>query len=574
MCGILGYYGIHSKSFSEKTSLSDIAHRGPDFSDETIGGDFYLGHTRLSILDLSTNGNQPMFSEDRQYVIIFNGEIYNHLELREEYLENISFKSKSDTETLLYGLIKKGMDFIDSLNGIFAFSFYNFKTKEFIIVRDQFGVKPLYYHLNNDEICFSSELKSFIKYISELTINTDTLKRYLNFLWSPGESTPVNEIKKLLPGHVISGYSNNLSKVKISKYYQISFDDSKIIKQSECYFVDELEKKLLRAVQRQLLSDVPVGFFLSGGLDSSLIVAMARKLMPSKKISCYTIESEIAEEDGFVDDLFYAKKVAKYLNVDLNIVKADMDILKHFDKTVYHLDEPLADVAPINVYNICKQAKEKGIKVLLGGVGGDDLFSGYRRHQALKMESLFQVLPLFLKKRLKKMVSRLDKSKPINRRLYKLLRNIDKSTPERLMGYFDWMDDEVLEDLFLERNTSDKYEFFKDLLASLDDSTSNLSKILFLEMNTFLVDLNLNYTDKLSMATGVEVRVPFLDKELVAFSTMIPPNLKLKGKQTKYILKKVAERYLPKDVIYRSKTGFGGPLRKWIKKDMSSVIDD
>lgn len=573
MCGILGYFGGNSHDFKHKTSLDLINHRGPDFKDDIIGETFYLGHTRLSILDLSNNGNQPMISKDGNFVIIFNGEIYNHLDLRKNYLNNIDFKSTSDTETLLYGLIEIGVDFINKLNGIFAFSFYNFETKEFIIVRDQFGVKPLYYHLNENEICFSSESKALMSYLPQVTVNESALKNYLNFLWSPGELTPVHEIKKLLPGHMVTGNSDNLKTIEITQYYQIPFNDAFIENKPEQYFIDALEERLVAAVKRQMLADVPVGFFLSGGLDSSLIVAIARKLYPEKKIECYTINSPDVSKEGFTDDLNYAKKVADYLKVNLTIVEANSDILEFFDKIVYHLDEPQADPAPINVYNICNEAKKHGIKVLLGGTAGDDLFSGYRRHKALRLESVFSSLPLFFRKFLKKAVSGLNKQNPFIRRLSKLFKNIDQPKLERMIGYFDWIDVNILNGLFLKENNFDHHSFFKKLTKVIPEKTSDLNKMLFWELNTFLVDHNLNYTDKLSMATGLEVRVPFLDKELVEFSTKIPVGLKLKGNETKYILKKVAERYLPKEIIYRPKTGFGAPVREWIINDMSPLIE-
>ncbi|WP_299107776.1 asparagine synthase (glutamine-hydrolyzing) [uncultured Tenacibaculum sp.] len=574
MCGILGYFGGNQERFIEKTKLEDIAHRGPDFSSSTSLDNCFLGHTRLSILDLSENGNQPMHSKDNRYFIIFNGEIYNHIELRQKYLDKVDFVSTSDTETILYGVIEYGIDFISKLNGIFAFCFYDTLTNDYMVVRDHFGVKPLYYHINEKELCFSSELKAILPFLDDKSIDLHTVKKHVNFLWSTGESTMLNEVKKLLPGHLITGNSKDHSKVKFQQYYTIPFNDSKIEKKLEEHYIDELEEKLINAVERQMLSDVPIGFFLSGGLDSSLIVAIARKLYPDRKIKSYTIKSPEIVKEGFSDDLFYAEKVAQHLNVDLSIVNADTDVLKFFDKIVYHLDEPQSDSAPINVYNICSQARKDGIKVLLGGTAGDDLFSGYRRHQALDLEKYFEVIPVGIRKVLKKGVSRLDKKKPFFRRLNKLLANIDKSKNERMMGYFSWLAPETLNGLFLERNNSDVFKRFKELNNQIPDSTSDLNRMLFWELNTFLVDHNLNYTDKLSMATGVEVRVPFLDKELVEFSTKIPVELKLKGKETKYILKKVAERYLPKEVIYRPKTGFGAPVREWILNDMSFMIED
>ena len=345
------------------------------------------------------------------------------------------------------------------------------------------------------------------------------------------------------------------------------------MKNTESELIDLCENYLIAAVKRQMLSDVPVGFFLSGGLDSSLIVAIAKKILPKEKFECFTINSIGFEDEGFSNDLYYAKKVAKHIDVNLNIIDGSNNVLEFFDKIIYHLDEPQADAAPIYVYNICKAARVKGIRVLLGGTGGDDLFSGYRRHQALQMEKYFRLIPFQIRKFIKFISSKLNTANVRNRRIKKLFANIHKSSEIRIFSYFDWIDEATLSDLFKESFKYDKHHYFKKLIKNLPKNTSVLNSMLFLEMNTFLVDHNLNYTDKLSMATGVEVRVPFLDKELVEFSTKLPVDLKLNKNETKYILKKVAERYLPLDIIYRPKTGFGAPIRKWITEDMESLIN-
>lgn len=573
MCGILGYFGSNIQNFTDKVSLDAIAHRGPDFANSIQGNSYFLGQTRLSILDLSENGNQPMFSSDRKFVIIFNGEIYNHLELRNEFLTNQNFISTSDTETLLYGLIHYGTDFIHKLNGIFAFSFYDLETNDFVIARDHFGIKPLYYFLGNNEICFSSELKAILPFKKELEIDLYALKNYINFLWAPGELTPEKEFKKLLQGHFIKGNAENVANAEFIPYYNLPFC-GKYLQKTENQWIDELEEKLIESVKRQMLSDVPVGFFLSGGLDSSLLVAMAKKLHPNSTIECFTLKTDEVEKEGFASDFEYAKKIATHLNVNLNVVEGQIDILKDFDKIVFHLDEPQADPAPIHVLNICKAARAKGIKVLIGGTAGDDVFSGYRRHIAISIIQKMQLIPLSLRKSIKTTAALLNRKSAFGRRINKLFYNIDKPINETMLGYFDWIDTETLEGLFLEKNTKDKHLYFKEIIKSIPEEKSNLNKMLFWEMNTFLVSHNLNYTDKLSMATGVEVRVPYLDVALVNFSTSIPPELKLKGKETKYLLKKVAERYLPHDVIYRPKTGFGGPVREWILKDMDVIIND
>ena len=289
----------------------------------------------------------------------------------------------------------------------------------FIISKDHFGVKPLYYYFGENEICFSSELKAILPFSkSSKTVNEKALKNYLNFLYSPGEGTPLIEYKKVLPGTFISGNISDINNLNFHKYYRVPFNVKYIKNKSEKFLVDELEKKLVKAVDRQLLSDVPVGFFLSGGLDSSILVAIAKKLYPKKEINCYTIRAE--STDGFTDDLYYAQKVAKILDVNLKIVDAKIDILEDFDKVIYHLDEPQADPAPINVYNICKQARRDGIKVLIGGAGGDDILTGYRRHIALNYEYLADITPLFIRKIIKFIFKKIKIKNKIFRRAQKL----------------------------------------------------------------------------------------------------------------------------------------------------------
>ncbi|WP_025665427.1 asparagine synthase (glutamine-hydrolyzing) [Aquimarina megaterium] len=574
MCGIIGYFGDRYEQFSNEKLLELLTHRGPDNIDDVLGDKFYLGQTRLSIVDLSEKGNQPMISQDKRYVIVFNGEIYNHKELRKNELSNVEFRSQSDTETLLYGLIKEGSAFLNKLNGIFSFSFLDIQTGDFLLARDQFGVKPLYYFLSKEELYFSSEIKAIKPFMKKKDIDLGALKNYINFLWAPGELTPFKSIRKLLPGQLIQGNISSISNVEKRKYYSIPFNNKTFSNLTEERLIDLLDEKLNKALSRQMMSDVPLGFFLSGGLDSSLLVAIARKQFPNKKIICYTIKSNLSKAEGFEEDLFYAKQVAEFLNVTLRVVDAGVDVLQYFDKVIYHLDEPQADPAPINVYNICKLAREDGIKVLIGGTAGDDVFSGYRRHQALRIEPIIRFFPKIFRKTLKIALSRLKKRNANFRRLSKLTKDIHLSKINRMIGYFDWSDKKLVEELFLVPNEYDLKQYFYQLIEQIKNQPSDLNKMLYWELNTFLPDHNLNYTDKLSMATGVEVRVPFLDKELVEFSTKIPPQFKLKGTETKYILKKVAEKYLPNEVIYRSKTGFGAPVREWILNDMNSIIEE
>lgn len=577
MCGIIG--GLTKYSFDHTKLLESIDHRGPNNQGFFKKGDLFFGHTRLSIQDLSARGNQPMFSNDGKYVIIFNGEIYNHLEIRKTQLRNCKFKSSCDTETVLQAYIHLGESCLEIFNGIFAFAIFNIVSNEIIIARDHFGVKPLYFYKDDEKFFFGSEIKSFLNFNIDLSISYESIINYLTFLWSPGETTPFRKVTKLLPGHYMKFNVKHFKNAAVKRFFQDAPNGNYHSLEEEI-LIDELDALLTKAVERQMLSDVPVGFFLSGGLDSSLLVAIARKLYPNKLLPCFTIDAQgdSSYMDGFANDLFYAKKAAAYLNVELSIVKADIDIVEDFDKMIWHLDEPQADAAPLNVLKIASYAREKGIKVLIGGTGGDDLFSGYRRHKALEYEPIFEKVPSFLKSIIHCLASVLPLKPALFRRLKKLVKHIHLDQKRRLLGYFEWIDPSLAKSLLLKTHISNiqYYEpttYLNNLLDETELEDNLLKKMLFVELKSFLVDHNLNYMDKMAMSKGIEARVPYLDTELVRFAQCIPPALNIKNGQTKYILKKVAERYLPKEIIYRPKTGFGAPVRKWIIEDLDEMIE-
>ena len=577
MCGITGIIGPNCKELITFMTNA-ISHRGPDDFGYYHVSNLSLGHRRLSIQDLSSNGHQPMVTQDNRYCIIFNGEIYNHWDIRKTLESNYTFKSISDTETLLYGFVEYGVELFNKLNGIFAMAIYDNVTEDLIIVRDHFGVKPLYYYHDAGSFIFSSELKSIntVPFIDR-SLDPKGLLNYVRFLWSPGERTPFKKIKKLLPAHYLKLNLNDFQNFEMIKYYTIPFNGN-YLKKSEAEWIDALETQLFEAVKRQMLSDVPIGFFLSGGLDSSAIVAMAKRALPNQKLKCFTIDSGTASTEDFSDDLYFAKKVAHHLEVELIIVDGRINVLEDFNKMVYHLDEPQADVAPLHVLHIAQKAREYGCKVLLGGTGGDDVFSGYRRHQAIRFESIIQRMPFRVITSIKLIFKKFRSTHHIVRRIKKLLLEIEKNPIDRLTGYFCWISNKSAKKLLAQRfqdeiRDYDPQNILIDTLNYIPNEKDTLNKMLYLELKYFLADHNLNYTDKLSMAVGVEVRVPFLDKELVEFSTSIPPLLKLKGMTTKYLLKKVMERYLPNDVIYRSKVGFGAPIRSWIQADLKSTLE-
>lgn len=574
MCGILASVNFNSSISSKALEL--MMHRGPDASGVFTYKNLTLGHLRLSIQDLSENANQPMFTNDGRYVIIFNGEIYNHWDIRENELKTYEFKTTSDTETILALFIKYRENAVDYLNGIFAFVILDKQENTIFVARDHFGVKPLYFHFSDNRFVCASELKALLPYQLERDLDIESIQAYMTFMWCPGEGTPFKAIKKLLAGSYMLIDLNDLSKTKTVRYYTLNYPLKVVDDRPLEQWIDTLEHKLTKAVERQLLSDAPIGFFLSGGLDSSLLVAIAKKMNPEKKLKCYTIDSGDSR-DGFASDLFYARKIATHLDVELVEIKVDSSIVSKFDDIIWHLDEPESDPAPFNAYEIAKAARKDGIKVLIGGTAGDDIFSGYRRHQALLLDQYYDYIPLWIRRLIKSTVISISSKKALVRRLKKLTKSIDKSRDERLIGYFEWQDFEFVKSLFIEQLQSELTKqnvYFLKLLNDVKHVEDNLNKLLYLEIYTFLIDHNLNYTDKAGMANSVEIRVPYLDLDLVNFSTTIPVKYKMRGRETKFILKKVAERYLPKEVIYRSKSGFGAPVEHWVRQELAEYIDN
>jgi len=331
-------------------------------------------------------------------------------------------------------------------------------------------------------------------------------------------------------------------------------------------------------VHRQMVADVPVGAFLSGGLDSSAVVAFARELNPD--IRCFTIEIAGGQEAGSVDDLPYARRVAEHLGVALDVVTIDAGRMAgDLERMVAHLDEPLADPASLNVLYISQLARQNGMKVLLSGAGGDDLFTGYRRHHALLLETWWRWLPKGIRAGLDKATSRLDQRRAWARRLAKLFNGAGLDGDASIANYFLWTREADLLALYTPEVRAQLLEAralqpFVDFLAAAPQGLSRLERMLLLEQRFFLADHNLIYTDKMSMAAGVETRVPFLDLDLVDFAARIPPNFKQRGGTGKWVLKKAMEPYLPHDVIYRPKTGFGAPLRGWMRHELRELLGD
>lgn len=578
MCGILGFSGPCAPE-RLRAGMRSIAHRGPDDSGEIFDADagIGLGHVRLSILDLSPLGHQPMLDASGRTVIVFNGEIYNFRELRAQLeSDGYRFRGHSDTEVLLALYQAHGEAMLPLLNGIFAFAIYDQVSQELFLACDAMAVKPLYFAEGNQGFSFASELKALVALGAvPPEFNVPALFRTLGYLWSPGGATPFKGIRRLGPGEALRVKGSRI--IRRWPWAPSAWAASPLVL-SEREAVSRVQNALRTAVHRQLVADVPVGAFLSGGLDSSAIVAMARERSPG--IECFTINTGAVRDAGVTDDLPYARQVAKHLGVKLHEIEVDSSrMAADLERMVIQLDEPLADPAPLNVLYISQLARQHGVKVLLSGAGGDDLFTGYRRHRALMLERYWAWLPAAVRQGLGNLSSRFGQGGALGRRLAKAFAHAGLPADQRLLGYFLWADPARVLGLFApehraalagERMTAP----MADYLAALPPGLPPLHRMLALEQRFFLADHNLLYTDKMSMAAGVEVRVPFLDNDLVSLANALPPGLKQRGAEGKWILKKAMEPYLPHSVIYRPKTGFGAPLRHWLRHELKDWVGD
>ncbi|HEX6815832.1 MAG TPA: asparagine synthase (glutamine-hydrolyzing) [Gemmatimonadaceae bacterium] len=607
MCGIAGYQGNFASGLLDRMGRA-VAHRGPDGEGAVLLSTPYAGvttglaHRRLAIIDLSPNGKQPMTvrcprcraSSLQELALTYNGELYNYRELRAQLQsKGHVFHSETDSEVLIHLYAEHGTEMLPKLNGIFAFALHdgrehgrptNIERGDLLLVRDPLGVKPLYVASTPRGVLFASELKSIVQ-CPDVSRSVDpvALHYHLAYLWTPAPRTLLQGVEKLEPGCAIVARQGAVA--RRWQWCELPYDGDRLTDPPEAIAV-ELRERVAAAVERQLVADVPVGAFLSGGLDSSAIVAMARR-NGGTPTQCYTIA---VNEDGMLEgtpnDLPYAKRVASALGVPLQTIDAGPDIIEHLDEMLFFLDEPQADPAPINALLIARQARTDGIPVLLSGAGGDDIFSGYRRHFALRMERFWSWLPHAARAGIARSArsmaegrSAVAQSQHVIRRAVKSFSHADHEDDERLASYFWWSTDGVRRALYSDDLAAATVgtRTAAPLLASLDripNETDALQRMLFLETKFFLADHNLNYTDKMGMAAGVEVRVPLLDLELVQFAARIPPSLKQQGRTGKAIFKQAMQGVLPQDVIHRGKTGFGAPLRRWLRSELRERVDE
>jgi len=604
MCGIVGVQGDFPRELLKR--MTDcVAHRGPDgegvlWIDTPNLTRTGLGHRRLAIIDLSAAGCQPMVlrppgaDADSVLTLVFNGEIYNYRELRSELVaEGHRFVTQTDSEVLLHLYERDGLGMLDRLNGIFAFALHDARTAgrppgvdrgALFLARDQAGVKPLYFSCTPQGFLFASEIKALLCHPAlAREIDPLALHQMLAYLWTPAPRTMLRAVRKLEPGCAMIVHRGSVA--KHWRYYRLPYDGGRDLR-PRAAIAAELNLRVAEAVRRQLVADVPVGAFLSGGLDSSAVVAMMRRAQPERQIQCFSIGfGDDVDTEGNPADLPYARRVAKHLNVDLEEIRIDATAIGRLEEMVALLDEPQADPAPINALFIAERARSMGIPVLLSGAGGDDIFSGYRRHRALRFERWWAWLPQRARAAIQSAAVReamgagRHQGKVTGRRLAKMFAHAGADEEQRLIAYFWWSPDGLRRNLYSETfaaqiGTADVAEPLRASLAEIPAERDPLQRMLFLETRHFLADHNLNYTDRAGMSAGVEVRVPLLDLDLISFASKIPPSMKQRGGEGKSIFKEAMRQMLPHDVIYRPKSGFGAPLRRWLRRELAPLVED
>ncbi|MDD4477044.1 MAG: asparagine synthase (glutamine-hydrolyzing) [Patescibacteria group bacterium] len=573
MCGIAGFVGAGNRQILEKM-VESIKYRGPDDRGFLVKNNVGLGHARLSIIDLSFAGRQPMSNYQETVWLVFNGEIYNFKELRIELLKTgkYTFKSQTDTEALIYLYEEYGISFLKKLNGMFAIALYDFKIGKLILARDRIGKKPLYWGLFNSTLIFGSELKAILEHpITKKEIDFNSFNQYLTFEYVPTPHSILKSIYKLEPATslVFQG-----GKIKKEKFWKLDFNEKPVSFNEALSTVDSL---LNQAVKSRLMADVPIGIFLSGGLDSSTIAYYAQK-NSSKKIKTFSVGFE---EKSF-DESAYAKIISNFLGTEHHCsLFTSKEILDTIPYIISLLDEPLADVSLLPTFFLSHYAK-RYVTVALGGDGGDELFAGYPTFQAENVVEIYKKLPHYLRKKIIEKIINLLPIRDSNFSFdFKLKKFVSGVYSDQNRRHFNWLgsfnkselDQLLSSEIRQEIKNKNEYSSVDQYYYEAKEASFN-NKLLYLYLRTYLMDDVLVKVDRASMYNALEVRAPFLDFNLVEFLAKLSYNYKYRHFQTKYILKKLMIDKLPKNIVFRQKKGFGIPLAKWLKADLKELCED
>ncbi|PID41272.1 MAG: asparagine synthase (glutamine-hydrolyzing) [Proteobacteria bacterium] len=575
MCGICGF-NWKDEALARKMA-AQIVHRGPDHQGIYLSDEMSFAFRRLSIIDLSDNGNQPMFNGDGSVVLVFNGEIYNFQELRHELQQDgYHFRSNADSEVIVHGYEKWGDGILEKLRGMFALAIWDAPRKRLLLARDRIGIKPLYYSFQNGNLLFGSEIKSLLESSRiERKINYQALYDYLGFEFVPAPETMFAGINKLPAGCSLVYEQGRIS---VNRYWDLYFHPGGTPPRFE-EAVEEFRHHLDFAVKSHLVSDVPLGVFLSGGLDSSCIVALMRRHI-NGPLRTFTI----GYEDRSYSELDYAQIVADHCQTEHHVLMLDSLTPEYVEQTLWHLDEPMTDLSTVPLYLLCKQAKEH-VTVCLSGEGADESLAGYDRFKAARMNSFFRLIPGAIHRQLIGRAVNLLPDQPQKKGVINMLKrfvegaNLDPSGGHLRWQYFLTRD---LERQLFSEETAARMEMdpFRQVKRYHEccDAGDEINRQIYLDMRYMMADSVLMKVDRMSMASSLEIRVPLLDHVLVEFLASLPGSWKLKGMETKHIFRAALEGLLPDKVVHRGKQGYSLPvkhlLREELKPYMISLLND
>jgi len=572
MCGIAGatrnLLGDNPASLLGRMN-EVMLHRGPDMGEETFDSHMGLCHRRLSIIDLSEDGRQPMHSADGRYVIVFNGEIYNFLELRKELEgKGYRFRTRTDTEVLLHAFIEYGPASLEKINGMFAYAIWDNKEKKLFAARDRIGKKPLYYFFHEGRFAFASEIKSLLVVPSiQPEIDITALADYLKYLFIPHPKSIYKNIFKLPPGHYLL-YSDG--SLQIKEYWDIDFSQQS--RRNDKDLEEELLQIIKDSVECRLLSDVPLGAFLSGGIDSSGIVALMSRVSSSPVTTC-----TIGFNDKALNEAEYAKEFAHSLHADHHEHYVQDEPAQIIKKLVWHFDEPFADSSMVPTYYVSKMARQN-VTVALSGDGGDESFAGYAKYSIDQFENKVRDRTPSSVLRILSSLSGMFPNSTLFRKTHSLCSSALLTPAQGFYVTNSFITSQQMQTLLTPdiRKNLQGYDPAEHVAHYYEKANGpdHLAKILYTDLKLLLPGDFLVKVDRMSMANSLEVRSPLLDHRLIEFAATIPSKLKLHGSQKKYILKKSFSKILPKEILIRKKHGFESPINKWFRAEVKEMAAD
>ncbi len=555
MCGHVSiYYKNNNKKFDIEKIVEKINHRGPNHTGIYKESNIEFAFKRLSIMDLE-NGSQPLNKDNK--TIVFNGEIYNHELLRNDLkAKGYKFDTKCDTEVLLSAYIEYKEKCLNKLRGMFSFIIYDKDANRLFGARDHFGIKPLYYIDNEDFVAFSSEYKALIELLDEVDLNKSSLQNYLYFQYVPLENTMINNIKIIPPGYL---FTVENGKLNISKYYNIDFKRNKEIAPKD------IKDVVTDSIKHHMVANVEVGTFLSGGIDSTIVASIASKINPN--IKSFSVGFDV---DGY-NELDYARTTAEKLNIEnIPIIVNEQDYIKSLPKVMYHLDDPVADPSQVGIYLLSKEAS-KHVKVVLSGEGSDELFGGYNIYNEYNSIKGIYNMPSYIKQIINKISLKMPNIKGKNY-LYRATTELNKRYIGNAKIFENYETEKLLKDY------SNNYNYDK-LLESIYKEASNenydyVTTMQYVDLNTWLQGDILQKADKMSMASSIELRVPFLDKEVLDVASNIKLDQKINNGNTKILLREAFKDIIPDNIVYKKKLGFPTPIRVWLKSELGNIVKE